>query len=379
MRLNFIFLFMANFFFFLTGGIFHLFPLHLGSLGATKTYIGIAMGSANVIQILIMFALRNKADTINKKKLLIFAACGGILVFPLFYFTNHLGLILGLRVLHGVIIGIGFPIASALAIDIIPKEKRVSLIGIFGTSGALSNLFGPALAEFISGKFHFKYVFFAAGMVAFVWLCFLLLIKNVAPKTVHKEKPANIRDYKNGVILAIIFGTMFSTFFAFISDYARTIRLQPVSVFFVSYTLFLILLRFIMSRQIDAWNYSRLIRLGFMLAFFSLIFGGLLFRFSLLSVLAAAGVFYGAAHGFLYPTLNSYFIALTPHRSSKATLMFILFFNTGISTASIGYGFIADLTGYPVMYFFSAAVVIVAFMLLRGKIKAADHAAASLS
>jgi MFS family permease len=365
LKRNFIFLFISNFFFFLTSGMFHLFQVYLGSLGASKSYIGLAMGITFFTQIVVIFLLRNYVDKINKRNSLLYASLCGILLFPLYYLTTDFTVFIILRSLQGIIIAFGFPIAMALAVDIIPSKKRISLVGIFGLSGAMTNLFGPVIAEIITKSYSYKYVFLCCSFASFLWFIMLLFISpNIKNPHRNLENKSSIKDYNKIIPMAIIFGMVFSSFFSFISHYAKELKIVPVSVFFQAYTITMILIRVSLQNQLNKWGFKKIILTGFIISVVALWNGFFIYYNSTIIFLIILGILYGSSHSLLYPSLNSLFVELTPHRSGKATLIFIVFFSLGMAIASTFYGVMADFIGYNLMYAFSAVFTLISLPFL---------------
>lgn len=357
---NFIFLWFSNFFFFLTVAFFHMFPNYLTKLGASKTYIGSIMGLVNFIQIFLILLYRNKVDYVNKKKILLYIAGLSCLVYVGFYFFANLYTIPFLRLLQGFVISIGFPFGMAFAIDIIPKDKMVGMLGIFGISGAISNFFGPYLTEIINKHFPFKYVFLMSSLSSLLWLFCLSLTKRSEIKAEKKEYEENapVKLYLHKIPIAILFGALFSSLFFFISDYAEKLEIAPISIFFQAYTISLLAIRLLLNKKLNQWTKKSIIITGFLIGTLALFNGIMLKFYHSVYLLALIGLFYGSAHGLLYPTINALFVDVTPHRSGKATLIFIVFLNVGLTTSPVIYGLIADLSNYNVMYTFATVLIL---------------------
>lgn len=326
-------------------------------MGASKTYIGIIMGLATATLVALTFLFRDKIDFINKKKYLFIASIASILVYLLYYYFANIYTIPIFRFFQGIIYAVGFTFGMALAVDIIPPKKRAGWIGLFGISGAITNAFGPFIVEVLGGKNSFPVIFLAAALGSLLWI-FSLIGVQVPPKEIKKEtKPVALREYKSIIILPILFGSAFSSLFSFISHYAEELNLHPVSWYFFCYAGILISFRLFFQKKLNGWNRYKMIFTAFGFALMALLSASFIHHYTVLWGIAFIGSLYGLAHGVLYPVLNTLFVETTPHRSGKATLMFILLFNLGNTISSFFYGFVADLLGYSGMYLLSAVLL----------------------
>ncbi len=374
---NFILLALANFCFFTSVAAFYVLPVYLAKLNATKTYIGIAMGSTNIFQMLMIIILVNKIDFINKRKLLIYTSISAMILYSLYFFVANLYTIPILRSAQGLIQGIGFPVGMSLALDVIPENKRTGLLGLFGVSGALSNLSGPPIMELLMKTLKHNYAFFFPAVVSILWLvCLLFLQIDGKPKS-NAKACAPFRRYYKIIPLAIFFGSLFGSFFSFVSDYCKEMGLTPYSIFFNMYAVALISIRFTFVKKLNIWDRKKIILSGFIAAVIALITGYIVNIHQNIVFIGAMGLLYGSGHGFLYPTLNVLFVDTTPERKGKATLTFIIFFTLGIGLSSLINGVVADLIGYPYMYLIYAvfATIITAFVFMNKKLFVVDKAA----
>ncbi|HCL57812.1 MAG TPA: hypothetical protein DHW82_12505 [Spirochaetia bacterium] len=357
---NFIFLAFSNFFFFAGNSFFHLLPLYLGKIGGSKTYIGVVMGLTTGLMVLLSWSLRNKIDFLDKKKFVIYSALLATLIYVGYFFTANLYTVFFWRMLQGVIYTIGFTFSAAILVEIIPKEKLVGLVAVFGISGALTNAFGPFVGEKIIKYASFKYIFLAAAVSSLLWLFFIFQVGyvKIKPKKQDSSSEAPISVYLKIIPTAILFGMVFSSFFSFISHYAEEYHIVPISAFYLSYTGILILIRLFFFDKMNSWNIHKTIRSSFFLVLLVLTGAYFLPRFSFPLFLGLIGAGYGMAHGFLYPTVSVLFLRQTPERRGKATIVFILLFNLGHSISSVFLGFTADHIGYPYMYLIAAAITV---------------------
>jgi MFS family permease len=197
-----------------------------------------------------------------------------------------------------------------------------------------------------------------AALSSLLWFAVLFLVKCTKHSHPENELPAEIKEYYKALPSAVMLGFIFSSFFNFISDYLKGMNILPVSIFFQAYTASLILIRIFIIKKMDRWNKKAVITTGFFIGFAGLLTAFGIFYMQNIYMAAIAGMFYGIAHSLLYPTVNSSFIELTPHRKGKANIMFVISFYGGVFLASFIDGIIADFTGYSNMYAIISGVIL---------------------
>jgi len=307
----------------------------------------------------------NIIEKINKKRFIIVSLVLSIVSYLLCYiYYNNLKIILLIRIIQGITYTINFSFIFSIAIEIIPAELRVGYLGMFGVSGSIASAVGPSIAEYIFKiTNNFRNIFILGLIVSILSLIIFSIIKEY--NRVDNEvsnKPINLREYKYIIILSIIFGSIFGAHFSFISDYAKKINVLPVSAFFISYSISLILIRIILVNEINRWEKIKTIKIFFFIAIISLFLEFLLSKIKLLIFLMLTAVTYGLSHSILYPTFSSVFVEKT-HERSKATIIFILLFSLGQGISSFFYGFISDIFNYQYMYLISFIISILLFSI----------------
>ena len=361
---SFIILFITNFLFFLGFNLLNILPMYLTLLNVTSSYIGIIMGIPMFMLVVITLIYMNTIDLIDKKKYLLLAFLLAVISYILYYlFYNNFKIILLTRLIQGITYGIGFTFIFSMAIDIIPSELRVGYLGMFGISGSLANAIGPFVAEYVfKTTENFRNVFLIGLILSTINI---IIFSNIKYSKKYNEKhethnPIKLDQYKGLIILSIIFGSIFSTHFSFISGYAQKINLLPVSVFFISYTLSLIILRLLLVKKINRWEKEKTIKIFFLIAIFSLLTESMLKEFRFIVFLSIVGIIYGLSHSILYPTFSSIFVEKT-HEKGKATMLFILLFSLGQGAGAFLYGFVAEKIDYQFMYLISFFISFITF------------------
>ncbi len=349
----------ANFLFFFTTGLFFFFPVFLAKIGGTKTFIGFMMGLPAAIQIFFGLKIRNKIDFINKKMILLWSSVLGAIVCLGYFLFPSLYVVPILRFFNGFVNAIGVAFGLSIAVDLIPAEKRVGNLGLFGVSGALSTLFAPSLAEFIINNVSHGMVFVTAAIVNVIRIIVVFFISTPTANNKPKENaPVKTRDYISIIPLAVISGAVYSAVYNFISHYAKTLHITMIATFAQAHISVMLSIRLFLNKKMNKWSRKNVILAMHILSVLVLIMGYFLKYYPSIALLIPMGALYGIIHGFMYPSLNTLFIETTPKRSGKATIIFIVSRNIGIAVFSFICGIVADHFGYNIMYLFMAFVAL---------------------
>ncbi len=353
MNINFLFLSAANFFYFFGLGVFNLFPLYLGKLGAQKFYIGFLMGLPVLVNFFYSFKIRNKIDFVNKKHYFLFAALLSCFIYFLYYLFPNLYVIPFIRIFQGIINGIGVIFGLSIVVDIVAPEKKTSYLAIFGIMGSVANVFSPYLAEVLIRHIREpKTIFLVSVGASLLWVIFTLLVKYQPQEKEPNTGAQKVRtmDYIKIIPLAIMNGGVFAAIFNFISHYTYELRIAVIAIFFQVQTVVMIIIRIFFYNKFDKWDRKRTIVTCFSISALALFVSFLLKYNQSWAVLAFIGFLYGIVQGILFPTLNSLFIDTTPNRSGKANIIFISSRNLGIVIFSFSCGLLSQFFGYSMMY-----------------------------
>ncbi len=327
------------------------------------------MAMPSIVQITVGYRIRNKMDFLNKKTALMFTGLLSVLVFILYIFVRNVYIIPVIRFFHSIVLSAGILFGMALAVDLIPPDKRKSGIGLYSLTGALPFLFAPMTAEFITRYFSFKYVFILAAFISLLRVIITRFI-NVPDKKVRTAvlQKTHYRDYINVIPYVIFYGALYAALYKFLSAYSLQLKILYVSAFFQARVILTFAVRLIFHRNIDKWNNYKIILTSFISGFVVLFLAFLLKFKPEIYILIIMGGVYGSIHGVLYPALSDVFIKKTPDCAGKATMVFMLTKNLGIALFALFCGFIADYIGYNKMYFIMSFLMLIpVFCILINK------------
>lgn len=312
-------------------------------------------------------------EQMGKRRLMQWGTVFFLLVIPLYYFVDSAGFFIGLRLLHGLGMGVSTSAISTIVVNLLPKSRQGEGLSIYSLSAILAMGVGPMIGMFLYTRF---------GFVIILHLCLALGIASavgvftadVPDLPVDKDK---LKDFGHGLAglfeksaLPISFvSTMmffaYSSLTSFMASYVKTIGLaQAGGFFFLVYAIFIIFSRPPMGRLFDRKGNKVILP-----TFISFALGMLLVsqaRSSWMLLLAAAFI------GFGFGNVNSLGRAIAvhglPHHKlgiASSTYLAVSEIGTGLGPSVLG--FLLPVLGFRGMYGFLAVEVLAGMALYLKK------------
>lgn len=393
-------------------------PVYIAQLGATSQMVGLATTLITVTATFVRVFTGALLDRFGRMGMLI---GGGVImvcsivsyaIFPV------VGIIMGLRLLHGIGWGFGSTASSTIAADIIPKRRFAEGMGYFALTNALSSAIAPAVSiELVQGVGSVHMIIVAAGitvlsLVLSVIEAFIGRRNSKAKGTFNapekppaqtqvgdlqavQQQPDSVQaahlQHKPGQaqaahpqpasapskletlferravvpgILMLLVNVGFGCITTFIALHADNQGVGGVSLYFIVYAVVSLLTRPYIGRLIDRYGYRVPAILSSACTAGTLVFIGFS---SNIWMFAGAGVLGGLGIGTSMGTFQAMAVAsVEPWRRGVATSTYMTAFDTGIAVGSLLGGFLVDAFGYTVMY-----VAIALFPLAAGVVSAA--------
>ncbi|GAA0134706.1 MFS transporter [Paenibacillus sp. YSY-4.3] len=296
---------------------------------------------------------------IMSASLILFAVCSA-----LYLIVRGIAPLLVLRVIHGAAFGVAATTTSAIAIKLIPENRKGEGIGYFTLFMSLAMVFGPFLGLTIVTHFNFPVLFIMCLIFSALSLVCGLLLQIPGDPEPKKPGAASSWHWSNfietkaipisisGFMLAFSYGAI-STF---ISVYAKSLGMEPfASYFFIVFAALILISRPFTGRLFDHKGEHVLVYPGIL--FFVIGMVWLSQADTTFAFLAAGGVI-GLGYGALLPSFQAIAIKSSPiQRSGLATSTYFVFFDAGYGVGSYVLGVVAAMTSYGTMYFVGAMVV----------------------
>ncbi|OKP99546.1 multidrug efflux MFS transporter [Paenibacillus sp. P46E] len=190
-----------------------LFIKHLGihDSGAVAQFSGIAFGITFIISAIFSPIWGAAADRFGRKPMLLRASLGMAIVIGCMGFAHHVYVLIGLRLLQGVITGYGTACTTLIATQT-DKEHAGYALGTLSTASIAGSLLGPMIGGFVEENFGMQNVFFSTGALLLIaFLTTALFVKETftrEDKQVHSAKEIWTLIPEKSLMI-----TMFVTFF----------------------------------------------------------------------------------------------------------------------------------------------------------------------
>jgi len=173
-----------------------LLPLFALALGASPSLIGVIVGASTITGIFLKAPAGALSDSIGRRQMLIFGAC--VFAFMPFSYTmvTAAGVLILIRVIHGMATSIYGPVANTVVAEIAGKEKGtyLSLFAVIkiGTN-ALGGLIGGWLlymlsqgGEYTIGNFHQAYAI-CGGLGIIALILAIVLLPHVTQSSANRK------------------------------------------------------------------------------------------------------------------------------------------------------------------------------------------------
>jgi MFS family permease len=337
-------------------------PLFLSKYGGLDvSQIGIIIGSFTFSAIIIRPFTEFFTDRFGKKNVLIASILICLISTLGYYVATSFILAFSVRILHGFGFGLAVTILSALAAEIVPKERRGEGMGMIGNGTTVALALSPFAGLWLFDSFHPFILFIIAGISLVIFLtciCFISFPENITrilPKETSFLKSLIEPSAVFPSFLMLLFGICIGGVISFMALYAKELNIEGVAWFYFVNTVSGFLIRFISGKVFDRKGHAWVL----IPSAVSIIIGFiLLYQATSLSGLLIAAVLYGMGTGSLFPSLQAWALNnVAPERFTKVTAMFFNSFDLGIGGGSVVLGVVAAKTGYASIYLVSSFIM----------------------
>ena len=352
-----------------TGGMstamFILYPVFLARIGADELRIGQVMGLGAAAAVVTRPFAGHLLDILGSRRTLLGAG--------LLNLVSILGLVplatigvplLFLTVLHAIAAGTLFASYFTYATHVVPAERRIEGVAMFGVAGMLPNGLGPPLSEWLLRASGSRTYFAVAAGFTTASLLITLLLHDVRADHDGGPRGAGVAEWLRLVrartllmpfAATFLFGSGIAALFTFLAPYALATGRGEVGGFFFAYAMAAILTRVVGGRLPERLG-ARIVLIPALLAFAAGLAATPLA--STPASLLAIGALCGVGHGYAFPILNVLVVARTPARVRGAVVsLYTAMIDLGQTVGAPLFGAIATVS-FPAM-FATAAVALV--------------------
>ena len=337
---------------------------------------GLAMTYFQIGTIVCRLFAGRMIDGFNKRVVLLLSTALFFIIMGLFNFTTSLEAIFVLRGLHGVIFALGTTVMAALAVLVLPPNRKGEGINMFAIFSNVAMVLGPAIGLYALSS----YGSIALYLFLTIMTGLALVLSNSIPlsKELATPKPSTHKGWHISqfiekrslpwALMGLFIGFTYSGVLVFIP-----IELNSMgagiwgSAFFAIFALMIIISRPLVGKVYARYGSKFIIYPG--LGLFILGLFGLGLATTPMAIILTApllGLGYGAAQ----PAFQALAIQSAPiERAGVSTATYFLALDISVGAGSVILALLASAVGYQYLYMFTAVIMIVALALYHIWIK----------
>ena len=319
-------------------------PSYLSSMGGAE-YKGLIIALFTITAGISRPFSGKLTDTVGRVPVM---AVGSIVCFVCGFLYPVLTTVAGflfLRLIHGFSTGFKPTATAAYVADIVPVNRWGEAMGIHGLCFSTGMAIGPAIGSAITANYSINVLFYCSSLFALLSIVILMNMKETV-KQKQKFRFSLLRISKNEIIEGRVIPAALVTLLSYmgygvlltlIPDLGDHLGMRNKGLFFMTFTISSLLIRFIAGKVSDQYGRVKVIQVALLLLGIAFILIG---AASSTTTLLAASVLYGVATGILSPAVNAWTVDLShpEHRGKAMATMYIAL------EAGIGLGaFIAGL------------------------------------
>jgi MFS family permease len=329
--------------------LYPIMPLYAASLGGTVTQVAMAVAVQPYVTAITQIPLAILSDRLGRRTVLIAGLIAFILSYFGYLFTSNLGVLIAVRAVTGLAAAAFYPAASAMVVDIAPKEKLGEALGLFTTGTQLGSMVGPALGGFLLQNYDYRVTFLSSAGISLAGLLFALTkLKYVSGGSVLSLRNSfsmrwlGQRECIVSLMSNLVITIGLASFISFLPLYGPELRINVSRVGLIITTIYIgsVLPRFLVGR----------------LPFF--------FLTKAMPMHLAAFIF-GVGVGSAYPACAALIADKAP-LTMRGFAMGINSgtYNTGMALGTTGLGILADSLGFPRMYLVASIIIGISILIM---------------
>jgi MFS family permease len=355
----------------LAGFLFVHLPGFLQQLGAAEAQIGRIM-AAQAVGAILAWPLAGRAMDARGRPVVIRAGVAlFVVVVGLYLAIDSLGPgIYAVRMLDGVAATLWYTALFTYAADLVPVQRRIEGLAMFGVSGLISIGLGAQAGDVILAYATYRELFLVALGFAILGLMLCLWLPDRRPEHSAGVPPRSVaatavqRNLLPVWLAAFTFFVGVSALFTFMKTFVTTMGIGSVGAFFSGYTGIAVVLRVFLGWLPDRLGAQR--TLGIAMSSYVAGLSALSLAQAPWHVLAA-GLLCGAGHGYTFPVLISLVVARArAHERGAATAFFMALDWTALLLTGPMVGYVIEHWGYGTAFVGHALLLVLGIGLFHG-------------
>ena len=341
--------------------------LYIAYIGGDSRAVGLSMGIFTLTALIIRAVTGILLDRMGRKKVFFAGLVTMVVITYVYGLIPSVGLILGVRFLHGIGWGISSTSSNTVASDNIPRSRFGEGMGWFGLSNSLGMAVGPATGLTILNFSGYRNMFTFSAATAFLCLVLALFISYPALTESGKEavgestcdaesdigKPVKKGSaIEKGAVLPAVtimcISVTYGALVSFLALFAQEKGISNIGSYFTVYAAAMLLTRPAAGRLTDKKGTAFVVVPAIILCTAGMVVLGLsqvIWHFLISAVL------YGMGMGSAMSSLQTMAVTSAPaERTGSANATFMIGFDGGIGIGSMTAGLLVAAVGYGSMF-----------------------------
>jgi MFS family permease len=361
---------------FLLAATFYLFMVTtsgyaIGRFGASTALAGLSTSIAVLSAIVTRPITGRVIFRIGCIRTLTIGFVSSLLLSICYFFTSSIGVLIAVRIVHGLCIGVAGTSIFTVGSLLVPKNKSGIGMGLFSLSATIGVALGPFLATALSNTGNYIAIYTATATGAALDVCLIMFIrlKNVrldAPGLTVKPAKGLARFMEPAILpAAVIAGLAYSVYgciVAFLSVSTRGTGLEHAAAyFFILYAAGILCSRPITGRVFDRHGENPMMYAGLAILAAGMLLTGLARNGA--SLLAAAFLDGAGLGAVLSVTLSIGVKYTPPERLGMANSTYYIFLDAGLTAGPVLGGILVPYIGYAGIYALGMPVALFGILL----------------
>lgn len=345
-------------------------------LGGTALDAGLAMTYFQIGTILCRPFAGRLIDGFNKRTILLGSTILFFVIMGLFNFTTSMDAIFVLRGLHGVVFALATTVMAALAVLVLPHQRKGEGINMFAIFSNVAMVLGPAVGLYALQEFGSSALYIFLTVMTGI----ALLLSNIKrlPTHLSSAKPTGKKGWHVSqfiesralpwALMGLFIGFTYSGVLVFIPIELNSLGAGIWgSVFFALFALMIIVSRPFVGKVYARYGSTYVIYPGVVLFILGLLMLG--FATTPMWIVCTApllGLGYGAAQ----PAFQALAVQSAPmERAGVSTATYFLALDISVGLGSVILAVLASALGYQHLYQITAFIMVIALVLYHFVIK----------
>ncbi|MDX1582312.1 MAG: MFS transporter [Thermoanaerobaculia bacterium] len=331
--------------------IFPTMPFRIMELGGSESQAGLFLAMYTWASAIAAPLTGTIADHVGRRRLLVVAGVAFIVFSSSYAVLTWFPALLVAACIHGIFWSGLLSAGGAIVTEIIPPSRRTEGLGYYGMAPTAAIAIAPLLGLWIYHRFDWTWL--CVSMIAFsvVILLLALQVRGGQERSSHSFPPLReLVDWHVIITASALFVHAFG--YGGITSYVAVLAVRndidPPSIFFVVFAIFVILTRIFVSPIGDRYGPKVILYPSILLV---PVATAMLALTDTRGEMIAAAVLFGLGFGGLFPAFMTYVLTLSDPKRHGSTFGSMLFaMDTGIGFGSIGTGFLIEHYGFAAAF-----------------------------